>query len=485
MYPYDHSEMKAVPLCAAFEQGAFSACDGRCAPQCVLLPAEDGRYAVRVRIAAQQDVQEALLFENRRRLVWRGSLAAGETREIEALCAVHPYLPDGSEQTVESRGVELALIAPGARMADVQLAPANVPALLLMGDSTVTDQTALSPYAPGATYCGWGQIMPAYLGMEACVMNFARSGLTVETCRQQGLYELLLAQLRPGDTVLMQFGHNDQKRPHLQADGGYADALRAFIDELRARGAKPAVVTPLARNSWWNEREYNDLLRAFAASALRVAQEKGVPSIDLHGFMMDVITAQGREAVKPLFHVGDYTHTNDFGAYLAAGYVAAELGRQGLLHTQALPAWPPHGPYDVPANDQGDEALPPTGLEALYLRYETEDGDAPLTRADALELVCRTCGLFILNERTALPADVPEDAPYAENVRCALQSRLLDADMLKGGCFYPMQAATQREFMRMLSRGYAMRRGAVDCAQAQDRTIARREAAAICRRTQI
>ena len=79
--------------------------------------------------------------------------------------------------------------------------------------------------------------------------------------------------------------------------------------------------------------------------------------------------------------------------------MAGELGRLGLLDTCALPTWAPHGPYDVPANDQGDESLPPVGLEALYLRYETENGDAPLDRAGALELVCRTCGREVMIPR--------------------------------------------------------------------------------------
>ncbi|MBP3426727.1 MAG: hypothetical protein J6M47_00515 [Clostridia bacterium] len=476
----ESKEMLALQAGAGFDPGP-QAGGGRVQPQFVRIPVPDGRYAVRVEIAARQDVQEALLFGNRRRLLWRGSLAAGERRVVETLSVVHPYLPDGAETPVKSLGVELALCAPGAEIVSASAEEADVPALLLMGDSTVTDQGAFAPYAPGATYCGWGQMMPLYLGMNACVINFARSGLTVETCREQGLYDLLKGQLRPGDTVLMQFGHNDQKRPHLQADGGYADALRAFIDELRALGAAPGVVTPLARNSWWNEREYNDMLLPFAQAAKRVAQEKGVPLIDLHDHMKRRLLETGRDAAKVLFHIGDYTHTNDFGAFFAAGYVAAQLKAQGVLDTANQGGWTPHGPYEVAANDQGDESLPPTGLEALYVTYETERPCETLTRIDALELVCRTCGLFVLNTPAALPQDAAGLTPeQQDNVRCALQARLIGDGPLR-----PQEAIAAGEFTRILAAAFDMRRAAAEIPQGGEGMITRAQAATLCRRAKI
>ena len=481
--------MDAAWPCAGFEAGAFAQEAGRVTPRCVRIPAPQGRCHLEVTLTAAQDVGEALLFANHRRLLWRGELRAGESRCVSAMVMTHPFLPEGGGEAVPCEAIELALCAPGSAIDSVCARPVRAPAVLLMGDSTVTDQGALAPYAPGATYCGWGQMLTPFLNEAACVGNFARSGMTAQTIRETGLYDLLCEHLRAGDLVLMQFGHNDQKRAQLLADGGYADALRAFIDELRAKGAQPVVVTPLARNSWWNEREYNDLLHAFAASAVRVAQEKGVPVIDLHRFMREVIVSQGREAVRPLFHVGDYTHTNDFGAALAAGHVAGMLGQLGLLRTCALPPWAPHGPYDVPANDQGDESLPPVGLEALYLRYETENGDAPLDRAGALELVCRTCALFAHNGPAALPDDVQPDDACADDVRCALQSRLILPGMLEDGCLHPRKAVRRQDFLAMLSRGYAMRRAPVDFAGDQaagtETTITRREAAAVCRRAQI
>ena len=471
--------------CAGFARGEFDAAQGYTTPVCTRIAAAQGRYRVTVCLRAQRDAAEVVLFANGRRLLWRGAMKVQEQVQVTALCMVHPVLPEGADEPVRSEGIELALVGDGVTMESVRAEAADVRAVLLMGDSTVTDQGALSPYAPGATYCGWGQMLPAFLGTSACVGNFARSGLTAETFRTEGLYELMKAQLRPGDLVLMQFGHNDQKRPHLTAEGGYAEALRAYVRELRALGAQPILVTPLARNSWWNERAYCDLLLPFAQAAKRIAGQNGAPVIDLHAFMRDLLMDAGRDAAKTLFHIGDYTHTNDFGAYRAAGFVAAELARLGLTDAAPLGAWTPHPPYDVPAGFQGDEALPPEGLEALYRRYEEVQPDAPLTRMEALELVNRTCGLFSHNAPVTLPADVAQGERYTEDVRCALQHRLLPAQMLPEGRLHLHRAVTQREFMRVLKTGYGMRCSAEHLPDGGEEILTRAEAARICRGARI
>ncbi|MDY3832990.1 MAG: hypothetical protein SOZ79_10990, partial [Candidatus Ventricola sp.] len=194
--------------CAGFARGEFDAAQGYTTPVCTRIAAAQGRYRVTVCLRAQRDAAEVVLFANGRRLLWRGAMRAGEQTVVTALCMVHPVLPEGADEPAPACGIELALVGDGVTMESVRAEAADVRAVLLMGDSTVTDQGALSPYAPGATYCGWGQMLPAFLGTSACVGNFARSGLTAETFRTEGLYDLMKAQLRPGDLVLMQFGHN-------------------------------------------------------------------------------------------------------------------------------------------------------------------------------------------------------------------------------------------------------------------------------------
>jgi len=319
-----------------------------------------GRFRITATLAGE-GAKETLLFTGRRRLCWRGSLEAGQRITATALCSALPIVAVGGGDAalgdlgrMEDTSVDVAVA--GASLVSLHVEPWDGPMLYLMGDSTVTDQPAETPYAPGATYAGWGQMLPLYLGEQYCVSNHAHSGLSTETFRERGHYELLYSLLRPGDVVLIQFGHNDQKRKHLAAGAGYTDNLVRYIRELREAGARPVLVTSLARNTWRSETEYNDMLAPFAAAMQKIGREQDVPVLDLHAAMKDAICRVGLEAARVWFHPGDYTHTNDFGAHMAAGFVAKEMARTGLAEPEVIPEWPVCGPLTVLEPPEGENA---------------------------------------------------------------------------------------------------------------------------------
>ena len=85
------------------------------------------------------------------------------------------------------------------------------------------------------------------------------------------------------------------------------------------------IVYPLCRNTWkGSEGAYNDLLVEYAAECKKVGQEYGVPVLDLHKRSMDLITSWGWNPQSATFYPGDYTHTNDYGAWFMARCVAEE-----------------------------------------------------------------------------------------------------------------------------------------------------------------
>lgn len=312
-----------------------------------------GCFRVTATLYAKQNCPDALLFVSRRRLAWRGALCAGQSVTVRCLCDVSPIYPAGKSGLTDSspglcqmNSVDLSVVGAGVCLQRVSIRRARVPRLCLAGDSTVTDQSSPVFYCPGACYSGWGQMLPIYVGEQYCVSNHAHSGLSTQTFRSEGHYDNLRALLRPGDVVLIQFGHNDQKWKHLAADTGYWQNLSRYIDELRALQARPVLVTPLARNTWKDEESYNDLLFQHAGAVTRLGQEKGVPVVDLHAWMIDTITKAGMQAARQWFHPFDYTHLNDFGSYLVAGFVAAQLRKLGFLATDTPipPPWPVSGP---------------------------------------------------------------------------------------------------------------------------------------------
>lgn len=320
-----------------------------------------GRYRITATLSAGEEGGEALLFVGRRRLCWRGNLKKSQSVTVTALCEVSPIIASGGGDAAVSdlgrmEGVSIDVSVTGAALTSLTAAPWEGPALYLMGDSTVTDQPAQIPYAPGAAYSGWGQMLPLYLGEQFCVSNHAHSGLSTETFRDRGHFCLLRELLKSGDTVMIQFGHNDQKRKHLSAESGFTDNLVRYIGELRAAGANPVLVTPLARNTWKSETVYNDMLTPFADAMLAVGRSWNVPVLDLHGAMKDAVCGVGLERARAWFHAGDFTHTNDFGASMAAGFVAEEMARAELAQRKSFPDWEIHGPMT--------EITPPSGEDS-------------------------------------------------------------------------------------------------------------------------
>lgn len=416
------------------------------------VPAE-GVYRAEITVAGT-DGGEVLVFAGRRRLVWRGVLAEGERRTVTTYCDVFPIVPRGQTEAADSTAVNIAVV--GGALAEIKLTDApDTRRVWVCGDSTVTDQTAELPYAPGTSYAGWGQMLPAYLP-DVCVTNHAHSGLTTESFRSEGHWAIVQPRLRAGDVCLFQFGHNDQKLAHLQARGGYTERLRTFIIETRAAGAVPVLVTPLARNSWKDPAHYNDLLADFAAAVQELGRAENVPVLDLHAYAMTLVRHDGLETAKRWFYPGDFTHTNDFGAYRMAGFVAYALGAVLDLPVTDAHGWTPAPPFAALTPPE-DCAIPaPEGDP--FAAYDADRPHDTLTRVEALELAVKALKFFPINVYNDLYADVVGHETYAGIVQCAAQNDLIPAAWVADGSLYPGRAVTCADFLAVLMPGAAGRR---------------------------
>ena len=157
------------------------------------LPGE-GTYQVSLRLCGRGG--PVRVFAGRRRLMWQGTLTEGQVRELRFPLDVTPLVPDGETQPALNAAADLAVT--GADLQAVCLQPAAMPRVFLMGDSTVTDQCAGLPYAPGSSYAGWGQMLGRFLPGDWCVSNHAHSGLTTESFTEGGHWAIVEPRLRAG-----------------------------------------------------------------------------------------------------------------------------------------------------------------------------------------------------------------------------------------------------------------------------------------------
>ena len=465
-----------------------------------------GNYQVDVTLFAETDAQ-VLVFLGRRRLAARFCLRAGERVSRRFLTNICPIIPRTYEQPMEDLTLDVTVVGAGVRICEIGAELWQGPTLYIAGDSTVTDQSADYPYLSGGSYCGWGQMLSAYLGENIAVSNHSHSGLTTESFRSEGHYRILYDRIKAGDLCLFQFGHNDQKLMHLLAEGGYRENLIRYIDELREKQAIPVLVTPLARNSWrGGDGAYNDLLDGYAKACHEVGEEKDVPVLDLHEKSMTFIKDQGRESAKRFFFPSDYTHSNDYGAYLFAGYIFEELCKKEVfaqagieLRTGEKPeAWMPPGVLPALSVPQEFSHMENPADEHLF--EDLERPDDVLTRAGALELIIATMHFFPTNVYNDMFTDVIGHETYAGTVECAWQNGLIPEELIEQHTLQPLREVDGGTFVHMLLNGYATRKelpagsddleiarklGIVTGAFDAHAVMTRGEAAAMCRKLKI
>ncbi|MGA2672515.1 MAG: rhamnogalacturonan acetylesterase [Terracidiphilus sp.] len=204
--------------------------------------------------------------------------------------------------------------------------PAAKIRIVLVGDSTVNCEG------------GWGSGFCALMTPNVECLNLARNGRSSKSFYDEGLWQDALA--RHADYILIQFGHNDMtgKGPARETDPDttYAANMRRYIEEARASGAHPVIVTSLSRRNYKDGNLVQDL-KAYANAAKRVAIEQGVPLIDLNAYSVKLLETMNQEQADRFDAAAhpdaagnqgpDRTRLNPTGSAVFGRMVADDLAR--------------------------------------------------------------------------------------------------------------------------------------------------------------
>jgi len=185
------------------------------------------------------------------------------------------------------------------------------------------------------------------------VRNNARSGASSRSFIDLGLLDEVLAELEPGDVLLVQFGHNDAKPDERFADvfSGYASQLRRYLVGARARGARPVLLTSVERRSFDERGRARSTHGGYPQQVREVAAAEGVPLVDVTIASRRLWQDQGVEGSKDSFlwlapgawpgHPDgerDDTHLSTSGARAVARIVADGLVLAGVLDADEVGA---------------------------------------------------------------------------------------------------------------------------------------------------
>jgi lysophospholipase L1-like esterase len=253
---------------------------------------------------------------------------------IAVICCIASAMVAGGTQAQDQNS---ATTSPAQRAVNPKL-----PTIFVVGDSTANN------HANGGL--GWGDPFIAYFDANKVnVLNRARGGRSSRTFITEGLWDKVLAEMRRGDYVLLQFGHNDagaindatRARGSLPGIGEETQEIdnqltkqheivhtfgwymRKMIAETKARGATPILLSLTVRNIWKDGRVERGPGKYGEWSA-EIARAQGVRFIDLTKLIADRYEQLGEEKVKPLFGP-DHTHTSPAGAELNASLVVVGL----------------------------------------------------------------------------------------------------------------------------------------------------------------
>ena len=319
------------------------------------VPVPDGNYLVTLEIGSRKRAARTFVKSESRRLSVNDlATAKGEFQTVR-------FLVNKRDKTIREAGkdpvdvitkprerlkldwddclnLEISGDAPAVASVRIEPAPAGVTTVFLCGDSTVVDQD-IEPWA------SWGQMFPWFFDTQVAVANYAESGERADTFIGAGRLRKILTQMQPGDYVFVEFGHNDMKLKG-PGKGGYyffATQLKTFIDEVRAKGGIPVMVSPTHRRNFDADGHVIETHEDYPEAMEWVARREGVPFLDLHRMSAVFYEAMGPEDSKKAFvhykagsfegmpnDVADDTHFNTYGAFELAKCVATALQASGL-----------------------------------------------------------------------------------------------------------------------------------------------------------
>ena len=234
--------------------------------------------------------------------------------------------------------------------------------VFMIGDSTMANKDTTG----GKQERGWGMMLQQYFKSGVVVDNHAVNGRSSKSFIDEGRWDVVLSKMKPGDYVIIQYGHNDEKPAadrHTDPGTTFDANLRRFVLESRAKGGIPILCNAVVRRNFYrqvdssvddeslrnttyeDEKVNSDTLidthGAYLISPKNVARELDVPFIDANRVTHDLEQGMGIEGSRRLhmwFRPGEHpsvpkgrkdnTHYNVYGATVVAGLLAEEISHQ-------------------------------------------------------------------------------------------------------------------------------------------------------------
>jgi lysophospholipase L1-like esterase len=348
-------------------------------PFYITVPVPEGNYKVTVTFGDPQAATVTTVkAELRRLMVENVRTAPGKYETRNFIVNIRtPQIPGGEEVRLKPREKageaiawddKMTLEFNGAHPAITHLEiekVTGIPTVYIAGDSTSTDQ-------PTEPFNSWGQMITRFLKPDIAVANHGESGESLRSFYGEKRFDKVMSLIRPGDYLLIQMGHNDQKdqAPGAGAFTSYKTFLKQMVAAARAKNANPIIITPMNRLTFDADGKITNSLGDFPEAVRQVAKEDNVPLVDLNAMSKPFYEAMGPVEAHKAFAGNDTTHHSDYGSYELAKCVIQAIRNTGSPLAKYIvddfkgfdPAHPdPIATFDVPADPSRPRTERPLG----------------------------------------------------------------------------------------------------------------------------
>jgi len=270
--------------------------------------------------------------------------------------------------------------------------------IYMAGDSTMCNYNPAKQYPQQ----GWGQALALYMKDSSKLHNWAVGGRSAKSFKAEGRWQKIVDSLKPGDWVVVAFGHNDAnkaKKERYSSPDDYKAIMRSFVEDVRAKGASPVLATSIPHSGGFSEKDGVMRVRGgaagigpYVAKTRELAAEMDVPLLDLNRFAVDTLQKLGLEKANALYmriKPGEYKrlpeglkdgcHTRDTGAYFYSS-AAVQMAREQKLKICELfkpedevafepyPWGGPGGNVKPLKDDFSEEEIPYAGAAGVGMR---------------------------------------------------------------------------------------------------------------------
>ncbi len=291
----------------------------------VALP--QGNYEVTVLLGDPAGKSDTTVKAESRRLMLENVVTA-ENEQVSRKFTVNIRQPEYAGGRVGLKDREKAYLhwddkltlefnGPRPCVAAIEIAPAPAATTVyLLGDSTVTDQ-------PSEPWNSWGQMFTRFFKPGIAVANQAESGESLGSSLSARRVAKVEAEMKKGDYVFIQFGHNDMKSKAPDALEKYEENLGKLVKSIQGKGGTAVLVTSMERKGGVTK----NTLAGYPDAVKRVAEKENAPLIDLHAMSQQLYVGLGKD-LNAAFQDG--THHNNYGSYEIARCVAEGIRRKKL-----------------------------------------------------------------------------------------------------------------------------------------------------------